>query len=145
MPRAKSAVVEFVESVEVKSFPWRIPSHEGWEEMSLDSANDLVQRLIVCYQEGAKVISQRVYNEQRESGSYKCMVCGKKKPMAVDNRPNYVWRDDRQDPISKLWTPRIICTQECYFRGSNSGKLTNRGVPAFKMESGPKPKDGKQE
>jgi hypothetical protein len=129
--KAKSATVttELSEFAKKSSLgeQWPLPSAEEWKDMSLDEVNTLVQRMCASYQEGAAILNQRVYDESRESGHYKCIICGKKKPQVVQNHPNYVWKDDRQDPVTRIYTSRYICSSECYFRGSNSGKLTNRG------------------
>lgn len=113
---------------------WSIPTKADWDTMSIDSANTLVQKLMAAYQEGAGIVNQRVYNAARESGVFRCLICGKKKPITVGEgsnaRPGYVWRDDRPDPQSGIYTMRAICSQDCHFRGSNSGKLTNAGTPA---------------
>lgn len=128
------ATIEFVKSLNQQ---FRLPDHALWEAMSLDDCHALIQKLRACYEEGATVLNQRVYDAQRKENKYRCMVCGRLKPMSIQDRPNYVWRDDRQDPLTHVWTPRIICSSECYHRGSNSGRLTNRGVPATLNESKP--------
>ena len=109
---------------------WILPTREEWQTMPAEECHQLIQRLRACYEEGAQVLNQRNYDEARESGNYVCMVCRKKKAMTIDNHPNYVWKDDRQDPITKVYTSRIICSSECYFRGANSGKMTNAGIAA---------------
>lgn len=106
-----------------------VPTRQDWETMSLDDAHALVQKLIAAYQEGANIFNQRSSNAARESGMYRCMVCNKKKPQTVDNHPNYVWREDRPDPITRIYESKYICSSECYFRGANSGALTNAKVP----------------
>ena len=131
-PTPKSTLTEFAEE-SVLEKDWIIPDHKDWQEMTLDSAHALVQQLMAAYKEGAGVINQRIYDTARESGTYKCMVCGKKRPLTVGEgnnaRPGWVWRDDRPDPQSGIYTMRAICSQECHFRGTNSGKMTNAGVP----------------
>lgn len=109
---------------------WTLPTRTEWMSMSVDEAHALVQKLQAAYKEGAETINQRIYDEQRSTNTYRCMVCGKKKSQTVDNHPNYVWRDDRKDPNTGLYTSRFICSQECHFRGSNRGNLTQAGVPA---------------
>lgn len=127
-PPSPETLKKFAE--ETAKGKWRTPTRDEWNTMSLDDAHALIQKLRACYEEGAGILNQRIYDAARKENKYTCMVCGKKKPMAIDDHPNYVWRDDRQDPQTKLYTSRIICSSECYFRGANSGKMTNRGVPA---------------
>lgn len=123
----KPALAKFAQELTEKD--WPLPTREEWNEMSLDDAHQLIQRLRASYEEGAGIVNQRIYTATRTDNKYTCMVCGKKKPMSIDERPNYVWRDDRQDPITKLYKSRIICSSECWHRGSNSGRLTNAGTP----------------
>jgi len=107
---------------------WPLPTREEWNDMSLDDVHALIQRIQESYQEGAKILNQRVYDHQREEGKYTCMVCKKKKPMVIDNHPNYVWRRDDQHPQTRVLTSSFICSSDCFHRGSNSGRLTNAKV-----------------
>lgn len=109
---------------------WPLPSREEWNDMSLDDCHALIQRIQASYQEGATILNQRVYTAQRESGTFVCLVCRKKKPQAIDNHPNYVWRRDDRHPQTGVLTSNFICSSECFHRGSNSGKLTNAKVAA---------------
>lgn len=109
---------------------WMSPTRDEWNVMDLDEAHSLLQQLQAAYKQGAEIMNQRIYDEQRKTNTYVCMVCRKKKPQSIDNHPNYVWRDDRKDPNTGLYTSRFICSQECHFRGSNRGDLTQAGVPA---------------
>lgn len=122
----KKVLAEFAEAV---AKDWPLPSRSEWEAMSLDDCHHLIQRIQAAYQEGASILNQRVYAKQREEGTYICMVCRQKKPISIDNHPNYAWRDDRQDPQTRLYTTKYICSSNCYFRGSNSGQLTEAKKP----------------
>jgi len=108
--------------------PWPVPGRQEWNAMSLDLAHALIQKYQAAYREGADIFNQRVYEAQREGGHYTCMVCRKKKAIVIDNHPNYVWKDDRQDPQTRIYSTRYICSQECYFRGSQTGRLTTAGI-----------------
>lgn len=108
---------------------WPLPAREDWESMPVEVAHALIQKVQASYQEGATILNQRVYDEARQSGKYKCMVCQKVKPIVLDNHPNFVWEDHRKDPMTGVLVSRRICSSECYFRGSNQGKLTNAGTP----------------
>jgi hypothetical protein len=121
----KATLAEFADTV---STPWPLPTLEEWDAMSLDDTHALIQRLQASYKEGATSLNQRVYAAQAKDNSYICIVCRKKKPISVDNHPNYIWRDDRKDPNTGVYTTRYICSSECHFRGANSGTLTNAKV-----------------
>lgn len=118
--------------------PWFLPTHAEWQAMDLESVHALVQKIQACYQEGAQVLNQRKSDQSRADGTYVCVVCHKKKPQVIDNHPNYVWRDDRPDPKTRIYVTRMICSQNCYFRGSNAGSLTAAGSAFSPEKSSPK-------
>jgi hypothetical protein len=118
--------------------PWFLPTHAEWQEMELETVHALVQKIQACYQEGAAVLNQRKSDQSRAEGTYVCVVCRKKKPQVIDNHPNYVWRDDRPDPQTRIYVTRMICSQECFFRGSNAGSLTSAGSVFSPEKSSPK-------
>lgn len=120
------------------SKPWFLPTHAEWQTMDLEAVHALVQKIQACYQEGAQVLNQRKSDQSRADGTYVCVVCHKKKPQVIDNHPNYVWRDDRPDPKTRIYVTRMICSQNCYFRGSNAGSLTAAGSAFSPEKSSPK-------
>src|ERR1700674_2184202 len=121
----KSELAQFASKVKD---PWPLPLRQDWEEMSLDDAHVLIQKLHASYTEGAGIFNQRTSNQARADGFYKCMVCGKRKADTIDNHPNYVWREDRKDQQTGIYTTQKICTTQCYFRGANSGQMTKAGM-----------------
>lgn len=120
------------------SKPWFLPTHAEWQAMDIEAVHALVQKIQACYQEGAQVLNQRKSDQSRADGTYVCVVCHKKKPQVIDNHPNYVWRDDRPDPKTRIYVTRMICSQNCYFRGSNAGSLTAAGSAFSPEKSSPK-------
>lgn len=125
MPSKSSEVEKFAKAAAPS---WPLPTREEWQAMSLDDAHALIQQLHASYREGADIVNQKVYDAARESNVYVCMVCRKKKPVSVDNHPNYVWKRDDRDPVTGLYTSTYICSSECFHRGSNDGRLTNAKV-----------------
>jgi len=117
-----------------------LPQRSDWDSLPLDSARSLVAAVQESYLEGSRIINQRHYDAERQSNTYVCIVCRKRKPMTLasnPNQPNWVHRQDVQDPQTKLWTARIVCSSECFFRASNTGQFTRAGM-SYRAEDAPK-------
>ena len=92
-------------------------SDTEWLSSPYDQA---LQRLTDLYQDrerGAVLVTQRQASE-RIAPTYKCLVCHKP---VQDGR--WIWKNDRRDHITGMFTSDVMCSQKCYERFANNQKF----------------------
>jgi hypothetical protein len=76
-----------------------------------------LQRLIDLHEDrerGVVLVTQR-QSQEHIAPVYSCIVCHKAVP---DGR--WIWKNDRRDPITGLFTSDVLCSQICHERFSNN-------------------------
>lgn len=70
---------------------------------------------------GAVLVDQR-QNEEKVIRGFPCLVCKKvckDGPVGV----GWIWKNDRRDPLTGMWTSDVLCSQACHERFSNNAKF----------------------
>ena len=92
-------------------------SDDEWRACPLSVAIQRLGDLTADRERGAVLVSQRQNNEH-VGNIYHCVVC---KKLVPDGR--WIWKNDRRDPITNLFTSDVLCSQNCHERFSNNVKF----------------------
>jgi len=86
---------------------------DEWRACTLAVALQRLGDLTSDRERGAVLVSQR-QNEEHLANVYHCIVCRK---AVQDGR--WIWKNDRRDPLTGLFTSDVLCSQDCHERFSN--------------------------
>jgi hypothetical protein len=87
---------------------------DEWRSCPFETAMQRLRDLTADRERGAVLVTQR-QSEEHIGNVYHCIVC--KKPVQ-DGR--WIWKNDRRDPITNLYTSDVLCSQLCHERFSNN-------------------------
>jgi hypothetical protein len=114
-PPAKPAPVVKPATTSLATFaPW---STDEWLSAPFETALQRLTDLTHDRERGASIVQQN-RDRERTPITYHCIVC--KKPVA-DGR--WIWKNDRRDPVTNLYTSDVLCSQICHERFSNNVKF----------------------
>jgi hypothetical protein len=113
-PRAAKTKESKIETLPASTFTrW---SDEEWLTAPLGVALQRLNDLGYDRERGAVLVTQR-QNAEHITPSYRCLVC--KKPVQ-DGR--WIWKNDRRDQVTGMFTSDVLCSQICHERFSNNVK-----------------------
>ncbi len=90
---------------------------EEWRTAPLATAIQRLVDLNTDRERGATLVQQR-QNDTHVGNVYHCIVC---KKLVPDGR--WIWKNDRRDPITNMWTSDVLCSQLCHERFSVNVKF----------------------
>jgi hypothetical protein len=92
-------------------------SDDDWRAAPFDQAMQRLRDLTADRERGATLVTQR-QSEEHIGNIYNCIVCRKRVP---DGR--WIWKNDRRDPMTNMFTSDVLCSQACHDRFSNNVKF----------------------
>jgi hypothetical protein len=90
-------------------------TEEEWAAAPYVEALARLQDLHYDHELGARILETR---PSQAPATYKCLVCHKP---VLDGR--WIWKNDRRDPITGLFTSDVLCSQACHERFSNNPRF----------------------
>jgi hypothetical protein len=92
-------------------------SDAEWRDSPYNTALQRLRDLTADRERGATLVQQR-QTEEHIGNIYRCIVC---KKLVPDGR--WIWKNDRRDPLTQMWTSDVLCSQLCHERFSNNAKF----------------------
>jgi hypothetical protein len=92
-------------------------SDDDWRAAPFDQAMQRLRDLTADRERGSNLVTQRRADEHI-GNVYHCIVCRKLVP---DGR--WIWKNDRRDPLTNMYTSDVLCSQICHERFSNNVKF----------------------
>jgi hypothetical protein len=92
-------------------------SNDEWRDAPYAVALQRLTDLTQDRERGASLVQQK-RDSERIPATYNCIVC--KKPVQ-DGR--WIWKNDRRDEVTQLYTSDVLCSQICHERFSNNAKF----------------------